>query len=309
MCLRRWFAILSVAAGVQAETLPVPLGLDAYVPAPESNPLTREKVDLGRALFFFRGLSADGTLSCGDCHVPARSFTDGRARAVGVRGQVGPRRTPPILNRAWGKAFFWDGRTATLEDQVLQPVLNPLEMGLRLEDIAPRVRADAAVNSRFKAVFQRDAENEDVAMALACYVRSILSGDSPYDRYVAGDRAALTSEQQLGLKLFRGKANCAACHVGPNLTDERLHNTGAGWKDGAFKTPTLREVAGVAPYMHDGSLATLEDVIDFYNKGGRDNPGLDPEMRELELTVEEKRALIAFLKSLSGKVTEGWPAH
>ena len=326
MCLRPWVLVLSLAGCTQAETLRVPLGLDAYVPAPDSNPVTREKVDLGRALFFFRGLSADGTLSCGDCHVPAKSFTDGKARAVGVHGQVGPRRTPSIVNRAWGKAFFWDGRAATLEDQVLQPVLNPLEMGLKLEDIALRVRADGALNSRFQALFHREAENEDIARVLACYVRSILSGDSPYDRYVAGDRSALTAEQQLGLKLFRGKANCVACHVGTNLTDERFHNTGSGWKDGtwadqgraaftgsdadkgAFKTPPLREVAGVAPYMHDGSLATLDEVIDFYDKGGRVNSGIDPEMRELSLTPEEKRALVAFLKSLSGKVTEGWSA-
>ena len=327
MRLRRWIKAASLAAALlgatlpsrtlQAETLRVPLGLDAYVPAPESNPLTREKVELGRALFFFKGLSRDGTLSCGGCHLPEKAFTDGKPGAVGVRGQVSARRTPPILNRAWGKSFFWDGRAATLEDQVLQPILNPKEMDLKPDEIAPRVRADAPLNARMKAVFGREATNGDIALALASYVRSILAGDSPYDRHVAGHRSALSDQQQLGLKLFRGKANCAACHVGTNLTDEQFHNTGTGWKDGAladqgqsqgaFKTPSLRQTAQAAPYMHDGSLASLEEVIDFYDKGGRANPNLDSEMRELKLSVDEKRALVEFLKSLSGKVSEGWP--
>lgn len=320
--MRRWITAVSLVAALQAgtlqaETLRVPLGLDAYVPAPETNPLTREKVELGRALFFFEGLSRDGTLSCGGCHMPEKAFTDGKPGAVGVRGQVSARRTPPILNRAWGKSFFWDGRAATLEDQVLQPILNPKEMDLKPDEIAPRVRADAALNARMRAVFGREAANEDIARALASYVRSILAGDSPYDRYVAGDRSALNEQQQLGLRLFRGKANCAACHVGTNLTDEQFHNTGTGWKDGAladqgqsqgaFKTPSLRQTAEAAPYMHDGSLATLEDVIDFYNDGGRENPHIDSEMRELKLSANEKRALIEFLRSLSGKVSEGWP--
>ena len=305
---------VSFAAALYAETLRVPLGLDAYLPAPDSNPVTREKVEFGRTLFFWNGLSRDRSLSCSKCHVPEKAFSDGKAGAVGVRGQVGPRRTPTLLNRAWGKSFFWDGRAATLEDQVLQPVLNPKEMNLPADELVPRVRA----------AFGRELEREDIARALASYVRSILAGDSPYDRYVAGRRDALTEQQQAGLKLFRGKANCAACHVGTNLTDERFHNTGTGWKDGAwtdegraavskdgaergaFKTPGLREVARAAPYMHDGSLRSLEEVIDFYDKGGRENPQLDAEMHPLKLTAEEKRALVEFLKSLSGTVSEGW---
>ncbi|MBK7931636.1 MAG: c-type cytochrome [Bryobacterales bacterium] len=315
----------SCAALALAETLPVPLGLDAYVPAPASNPITREKVEVGRALFQFRGLSRDGTLSCGGCHLPEHAFSDGKPGAVGVRGQVSERRTPPLINRAWGKSFFWDGRAATLEAQVLQPIVNPKEMDLTLAEIGQRVRAEATLRQRMKKVFGRDAGNEDIALALASYVRTILSGDSPYDRFVAGDRTALSPQQQLGLRLFRGKANCVACHVGPHFTDERFHNTGTGWRDGAFvdagraevshetsdrgafKTPGLREVARAAPYMHDGSLRTLEEVVDFYDEGGRENPERDAEMRELKLTTEEKRALVEFLKSLSGKVSEGWP--
>lgn len=325
MFFRRWLAVVSFVAVLRAETLRVPLGLDAFVPAPESNALTRDKVELGRELFFWKGLSQDRSLSCAGCHVPEKAFSDGRRGAVGVRGQGGARRTPTLLNRAWGKSFFWDGRAATLEDQVLQPVLNPLEMDLHPDEIAPRVRADPQLDGHMRAVFGRDAEREDVARALASYVRSILAGDSPYDQYVAGRREALNEQEKAGLKLFRGKANCAACHVGTNLTDERFHNTGTGWKDGmwidagraavsrdeadrgAFKTPGLREVGRAAPYMHDGSLPTLEEVVDFYDRGGRENPLVDPEMRPLKLTPDEKRALVAFLKSLSGRVSEGWP--
>ena len=148
-----------------------------------------------------------------------------------------------------------------------------------------------------------------MAWALGTYIRSILSGDSPYDRFINGDRTALSPQQQPGLQIFRGKSNCTACHVGPNFTDEALHNTGVAWRDGKlvddgagrgrFKTPTLREITRTAPYMHDGSLATLEDVIDFYDAGGRGNPNLDPEIRKLNLSPEEKQALIAFLGALS----------
>jgi cytochrome c peroxidase len=318
-------ALSSLMSG-RAETLPVPLGLDAFVPAPETNPLTRAKVSLGRELFFYRGLSADRSLSCASCHIKDHAFTDGKRSAVGVGGQVNARRTPAIVNRAWGRSFFWDGRAQTLEDQVLQPVLNPKEMGLKPAEIVDRVRDDAALRARMRDVFSRDVEAEDVAKALSSYVRSIVSGDSPYDRFVAGDASALTSREQEGLKLFRGKANCIACHVGPNLTDERFHNTGTAWTDGrwtdqgraavsgdaadrgAFKTPSLREVASAAPYMHDGSLKTLGDVIDFYDRGGRENPALDAEIRPLRLTESEKGALEAFLRTLSGKVVEGWPS-
>jgi cytochrome c peroxidase len=156
---------------------------------------------------------------------------------------------------------------------------------------------------------------QSLANALASYVRSILSGNSPFDRFVNGDRTALTGLEQRGLQIFRGKGNCTACHVGPNFTDERTHNTGVAWRtgrladpgagDGAFKTPTLREIARTAPYMHDGSLATLEDVIEFYDRGGNRNSHLDVEIRDLKLTGEEKAALLAFLQALTGELREG----
>jgi cytochrome c peroxidase len=265
--------------------LRVPLGLDAYVPVPADNPLTAEKVALGRKLFFDPRLSRDGTVSCSTCHQPDVAFADKRPLAVGIAGRVGERRSPRIVNRAYGKAFFWDGRAATLEQQVTMPIENPKEMDLPVREAAARVGLPEL----------------ELRQALASFVRTILSGDSPYDRYIAGDRSALTEVQRQGLVLFRGKGGCINCHLGPNLTDERLHNTGMG----AFKTPTLRESARTAPYMHDGSLASLEEVVDFYDKGGKSVPDLDPEMRKLGLTASEKNALVEFLKAFNGKVSDG----
>lgn len=282
-----------------AAAITIPLGLDLYMPVPEENPLTAEKIEVGRQLFFDRRLARDGSVSCSSCHDPKRSFSDGRSIAVGVFDRQGRRNAPALINRGYGRSFSWDGRIATLEEQVLKPIQDPNEMDMSLPEAAARVGFSA----------------DEISRALASYVRSILSGDSPIDRYINGDRAALSTEQQVGLQLFRGKANCAACHVGPNFTDERLHNTGIAWRDGKFadagagqgdfKTPTLREIARTAPYMHDGSLATLEDVVEYYDRGGNRNQHLDPELRPLRLSVEEQGALLAFLRSLSGKVQDG----
>ncbi len=287
--------------------LAIPLGLDLYMPVPEDNPVTAEKVALGRKLFFERRLSRDRSVSCATCHDPRRAFTDGRPAAVGVFGRKGTRSAPTLVNRGYGAAFFWDGRVRTLEEQVLQPIQDPNEMDLTIEEASRRVKMSRA----------------ELAAALASYVRTILSGNAPLDRYLNGDREALSAEARRGLNLFRGKANCTACHVGPNFTDERFHNTGVAWREGqlrdpgrfavtgkeadrgAFKTPTLREIARTAPYMHDGSIATLEDVIEFYNRGGNPNAYRDPELRPLNLNTEEKQALVAFLRALSGALRQG----
>jgi len=294
--------LLAVSAAA-AEIVSVPAGLDTFLPVPETNPLTKDKIELGRELFFDPRLSRDRTISCGTCHDPKLAFTDSRKVAVGIGGRAGHRRVPRILNRVYGSSFFWDGRAGTLEEQVTQPIVNPDEMDMKVEDAAARIGLDGTT----------------LRNALASYVRTILSGDAPYDRYLQGNRAALTEQQRLGLRLFRGKAGCTACHLGPNLTDERFHNTGIGQPDdlgrfavtgkqehrGSFKTPSLREVARTPPYMHDGSLATLDDVIEFYDKGGKRNPHLDPEIRELRLSTEERAALAAFLHALSGTVRDG----
>ena len=284
---RLTIALALAAAAAMAQKMVAPLGLDAFIPVPETNPLTPEKVELGKRLFFDKRLSLDNSVACATCHDPKLAYTDTRKVAVGIAGRVGDRRSPRIVNRAWGKAFFWDGRAPTLEDQVLKPIANPKEMDLDLAEAARRTGLEPAA--------MRDA--------LASYVRTIVSGNSPYDRYLAGDAAALTPVERAGLRLFRGKAGCTSCHLGPNLTDEKRHDTGVG--GGAFKTPSLREAARTPPYMHDGSLANLDEVIDFYDKGGKPGPDLDADIHPLKLTPEDKAALKAFLHSLSGTVRDG----
>lgn len=289
--------------------LVVPVGLGTVLPSPAENPVTPEKVELGRQLFADTRLSRDGTVACISCHDPARAFTKPDAVSPGVFGRRGRRNAPTIVNRAWGRTFFWDGRAATLEAQVLQPIEDPDEMDLPLAEASQRVgRAP-----------------REMAEALASYVRAQMSGDAPFDRYERGERTALSIEEQRGLRLFRGRGNCLICHAGPNFTDEKRHNTGIAWVPadgtsathgrfdddggfavsgnpsdrGAFKTPTLREVGRTSPYMHDGSLATLEAVVSFYNRGGRRNPALDPDMEPLGFTDDEERALVAFLRTLT----------
>ena len=300
-----------------------PLGLDLYRPVPEDNPITPAKVALGERLFHEKRLSRDRSIACADCHQPDRAFTDGRAKAVGVYGRQGPRSVPTLVNRAWGESFFWDGRIATLEEQVVQPILAETEMDLTLGEAVERLNEKRRYRRGFQKTFARDPNPDDLARALAAYVRTILSGDSPFDRYLFGEHDALSEQQLAGLKIFRGKANCTFCHSGPTFSDEEFHNTGVAWRDGEwlddgrflvtqdardrgkFKTPTLREVARTAPYMHDGSLATLEDVVDFYSDGARPNPSLDPEVRRLDLSSEEKAQLVAFLHTLNGAVQAG----
>jgi cytochrome c peroxidase len=280
-------------------TLVIPLGLDLYMPVPDDNPLTAETIQRGKDLFFDPRLSRDTSTSCATCHDPERAFSDDRALAIGIGGRVGRRNVPALINRGYGRAFFWDGRSSSLEEQVVKPIEDPNEMDFSADEAAARVGLTRLEMSR----------------ALASFVRSILSGNSRFDRFTNGDRTTLTDDERAGLELFRGKANCVSCHVGPNFTDERLHNTGLGWRDGAlvdrgggrgdFKTPTLREVSRTAPYMHDGSVATLDDVVEFYDRGGRANPYLDPEVRPLGLTRMEKRQLAAFLRTLAGDVQYG----
>jgi cytochrome c peroxidase len=293
----------------------IPLGLkDREVP--KDNPLTEERVRLGRRLFFDPILSNDNTVACASCHEPTHGFagTDGKAR--GIRGQRTTRKAPTLFNRAYGTTFFWDGREATLEAQALRPIEDPAEMGSKLADVLKRLRSDKDYTDRFEAAFPDGVTETNLGRALASFERVLLRGDSAVDRFRSkGEHAALTPAEREGLWLYESKARCWRCHSGANFTDERYHNTGVSWgKDspdlgraavtkrdedrGKFKTPTLRGVALTAPYMHDGSLATLEDVVDFYNRGGGANPNLDPAIKPLDLSKEEVGALVAFLKAL-----------
>lgn len=315
--------ILALALSALASEPSAPLGLDLYRPVPADNPLTPAKIALGRRLFQDRRLSRDGTLSCAVCHDPSRAFANNRVVASGPGGTTVGRNVPTLINRAYGESFFWDGRAESLEQQVVQPLLNPFEMAMTPDAVVATMRRDRGYTRQFLAAFGREPQLDDVARALASYVRTIRSGNSRYDRFRSGMWAALTEREQRGMRVFFGKGRCGSCHAGPNLTDESFHNTGVAFRDrqmldpgrfvvtrnsadrGAFKTPTLREVARTAPYMHDGSQSTLDEVVEFYARGGNANPGLDAILRPLSLTLEDKSALVDFLRALSGDVQQG----
>jgi cytochrome c peroxidase len=320
-----WLTALLLPIVGAAQGQSPPLGLDAYMPVPIDNPLTPDKVALGGRLFADPLLSADRSISCATCHEASRAFADGRPVAIGVFGRSGSRAAPALINRGYGSAFFWDGRAATLEAQVLEPIENPNELGTSVDEVLARLAARPDYVAAFQAAFGHAPRREDLSRALASFVRSIRAGATRVDRFVNGDDQALTDLERQGLRLFRGKGNCTACHVGPTFSDERFHNTGVAWRRGspadegrfgvtgrsadrgAFKTPTLREIGRTAPYMHDGAFNTLADVIAFYDAGGHPNPHLDPELRPLRLSEQEQRALESFLLALSGEVRAGWP--
>ena len=321
-CALRAIAILalSVATGTglpgatENSFVSVPLGLDLYVPAPLENPITQEKIALGRRLFFERRLSRDGRTACASCHDPGRAFSDGRRVAVGVDHRPGRRNTPSLLNRAYGAGFFWDGRATTLEDQVGMALAGRTDLDLPAVEAAARLANDRAYVAPFEAAFGAPVSALALVQALATFVRGQLSGASAFDRFGAGDRAALPAKARDGFALFNGKARCARCHAGPLLSDEGFHNTGVNWGTdlgrfevtrqpedrGRFKTPSLRNVALTAPYMHDGSIKTLGEVIEFYDRGAGRNPNLDDQFRPLALSLPERQALAAFLRALTG---------
>lgn len=316
-------ALLSLVLTAQVAISPPPSGLDLYMPPPPAGHAGPEVVALGRRLFFDPALSLDSTRACASCHQPDRGFSDGRPVSVGVMGRRGTRNVPAIVNRGWGEAFFWDGRIESLEEQVLQPIVAAAEMGMTVESAVARLAADSAYRTLFREALGRGVDREGLAAALAAYVRTIRAGGSRFDRFGEGDEAALTPLERTGLDLFQGRARCDRCHSGALLSDEAFHNTGVAWRNreptdsgrafvtkrpedvGAFKTPTLREVPRTAPYMHDGSLATLEEVVDFYDGGGHPNPHLDELIVPLGLDAGEREALVVFLRTLRGTITEG----
>lgn len=291
----------------------VPLGL-APRPAAADNPLTPARVALGRKLFFDPILSHDRTVACATCHRPDHGFASPDAPPVGVGGRRGARRAPSLLNRAYGTVFFWDGRAATLEEQALEPIANPDEMGSTVAEAVARLTADAGYGEQFKAAFADGVTPANLGKALASFERVLLRGDGPVDQFrEKGKREAMTTAERHGLWLYESKGQCWRCHSGKNFTDEDFHNTGVSWggsdlgrftvtkKDGdrgRYKTPTLRGVKLTGPYMHDGSLKTLDDVVEFYNKGGGANPHLDPAVKPLGLSKPELADLVAFLKAL-----------
>lgn len=290
----------------------VPLGLKKVV-WPENNKPSAEKIELGKQLYFDKRLSRDDTISCASCHDPKKGWSNDDAFATGIKGQRGGRSSPTIINSTYQDLQFWDGRAKGLEGQALGPIQNPIEMDLTLPEVVAKLNKIEGYKKQFQKVFGTDVTEDGMAKAIAAFERTVLSGGAPYDLFKAGDTKALSEPAQRGMKLFFGKAHCSACHVGPNFTDGAFHNIGVGMNvekpdigreeqskqggdRGAFKTPTLREIAKTAPYMHNGSQKTLEAVVEYYDKGGFPNDTLDEEVYPLKLTAEEKADLVKFLK-------------
>ena len=310
-------------------TIEAPLGLPP-VPVPKGNPPTMETIALGKRLYFDKALSADDTIACASCHHPDFAFTDGQAVSTGIGGQKGGRNAPTVLNSAYYELQFWDGRSPSLEDQARGPVQNPIEMGHTLEGVEEKLSRDASYVGMFEEAYGPGAITyEKVEKAIASFERTVIAGGSPFDQWLyAGVSDAMPFVAERGFEVFTKaeKGNCAVCHtVGGRhalFADNQFHNIGVGanldgtFEDigrydvtkvesdrGAFKTPTLRNIAQTAPYMHDGSLKTLKEVIDFYIGGGNSNNHLDAEIHALgHLTGQERSDLLAFLESLTGDV-------
>jgi len=300
-----------------------PLGVPNQLAELDQAP-TPETVRLGRWLFYDTRLSADETISCATCHKPENAFSEETPVSTGINGQRGGRKAPTFINAAWTlyPHFFWDGRADSLESQALGPVENPIEMGNTVDGMIATLQAITGYAPYFEAAFGTPGITpERVAKAIADYERTRMSGNSAYDRWKDGDESAVSDAVKLGDELFFGKAGCNQCHLGFNFTDSLFHNLGVGWDAesesfgdlgryevtqvdtdrGAFKTPTVRDVTKHAPYMHDGSVATLREVMELYNRGGEANPFLDPKMKPLELSDEEIDALVSMMEALDGE--------
>jgi cytochrome c peroxidase len=298
-----------------------------FVPTPADNPPTPEKIALGKRLFEDKMLSATGTIACASCHDPRLSFSDGEPTGKGITGRRLARHTPSLWNSAFSPLLFWDGRASSLEDQIKFPVEHPDEMGSTLDDAAPRLAREESYGRAFASAFPQSPKvsPDNIAKALAAYERTLVSPPTRFDAWVAGKIDALTGSEVRGFVLFAGRGRCISCHVGFDFTDHNFYDiglpgtdkgrgkeSGLAAADYAFKTPTLRELAWTAPYMHDGSLATLQDVVRHYESGGVARPTRSRDLpAKLRLTDAERADLVAFLEALSSETpplpsTEAW---
>lgn len=304
-----YFSILGPA--VASEPIGTP---DRYdIEYPDDEEPEAELVHLGKVLFFDHRLSKNENQSCATCHNPDLGFGEGIASGFGSKGGRLGRNTPHIYNLAWASTFFWDGRASSLEEQALGPIEAEGEMAMPIPKFLNRLKSIQGYNPLFKAAFGDAKINEQrVASAIAAFERTIIVDDTPFDRYIAGDKSAMSPLAIKGMKLFEGKARCTKCHDGPNFTDDSFHNLGIDDGDpgrakilkdetlfGAFKTPGLRNVLFTAPYMHNGQEASLEEVVRFYNKGGGPAKNKSPLMKELKLSDDEIFALVAFMGSIN----------
>jgi cytochrome c peroxidase len=314
---------LSYARTAADDQVNVLIGLPP-IPYPADNPSSPAKVALGEKLFFETGLSSDHTVSCASCHKPDHFFADQVALSKGTGGHDGDHNSVSILNAAYATHLLWDGRSITLEDQVQYPVTHPREMANSKEKVVKFLAGEPSSGPLFRQAFGDEAVSwERLTKAIGSFERTLLTGNAAFDRYQSGDEAALSPAAKRGFELFRGAAGCIQCHsytqTRPFFSDFDFHNTGVSWgrsadlgryeitkareDKGAFRTPSLRNVAATAPYMHDGRMASLREVIDFYSAGGTRNPFLDEKIKPLSLSERDKADLIAFLQSLTGEMS------
>ncbi len=292
--------------------------LPAKVPHPADNAPNAARVALGQALFFDPRLSGDGNMSCATCHNPGLGWSDGLPTARGTKSQVLGRATPTVINTGYNSIQMWDGRKATLEEQAMGPMQANVEMNMDVGKLLEWMRGVEGYQAMFEKAYPGEGIHEGtVSKAIASFERTIVSRNSPFDRWVKGNAKAMTAQQVRGFEVFAGKGNCMACHSGANFTDNGFHNLGLrSWGDaepdmgryaikpvkamkGAFKTPTMRDIARTAPYFHDGSAKTLMDVVEHYDQGGVVTSNLSPNIHPLNLSSEEKLALVAFMEALS----------
>ena len=289
---------LEVKRLVATKRLAIPNQQDIIYPAGASP--SKAEIELGKALFFEPKLSGQQHLSCATCHNPTQGFSDGRPKSMADQGNTTRRNAPHLYNLAWSRVLFWDGRQDNLDTMALEAIKSPDEMNLPLATMVERLQAIPSYAMAFKQLYPDDLTAENVGKAIGAFERSLITQNSAFDRYLRGDSTALSDKALRGLLLFAGKANCLACHDGANFTDESFHNIGLQTDDlgrgkfeqGAhfrytFKTPGLRNVALTGPYMHNGSINTLRDVVQFYNQGGQRQEGIDAQMKPLQLTAEE----------------------
>ena len=311
-------ACSSEAAQANSNVLQPPLGLEqAKLVAAPTNELTAKKAELGKTLFFDPRLSGSGKMGCVSCHYADKAFTDGIALSEKDNGSKNKRNSPTMYNVGYYPDLYWDGRKQGLESNIIAAWTG--QLGGKPDEVAEQLNAVDAYKQMFQDAFGGDANEERIVHALASFLRTLRSGNSAYDKFQQGDKSALSEAAQKGLDLFNGKAGCAVCHIPPLFTDLKYHNVGIGMTaenpdigrakptgdkkmTGAFKTPTLREVAKTAPYFHDGSVKTLAEAVTLMASGGIDNPHKDPLVQNKALSDDEIGHLVAFLESLSGQV-------
>ncbi len=294
--------------------------LAATPPAPPDNQPNAMRVELGKALFFDPRLSSDSNLSCAGCHSPMFGWADGLPTARGSKSKVLGRASPTVVNTGYNTLMMWDGRKASLEDQAMGPMESMDEMAMDLRALFTWLNTEPTYKAMFAQAYPGEAiDSKTVSKAIAAFERTVISNDSPFDHWVRGDKDAMTKQQVLGFRLFTdtNKGNCAACHQGPNFTDGGFHNIGlasygnsnpdvgrfaikpVAANKGAFKTPTLRDIALTAPYFHDGSAKNLLSVVEHYNRGGVTKADLSPNMKPLNLSKDEMDAIVAFMQALT----------